>query len=449
MMMIAAAAAAAALLVAAPATLAFTTTTTTTTTIGGARRLVAPVKAVSIETMIEKAKSDRLAHLEAQALESLKIAGENFESAVFPNAMIVGDCVITHLLGKLGYLSSGEVKVMVVDTMHLFDSTMPFLEALEKKYEFKAEVFTPVGCETVEDFNKVYGKELWVANVEEYDRAAKVEPFQRGLKTLEADVMINGRRRDHGAERAYIDIAEVAPIGGGLAKLNPLAYWTLEDCFDYAKQEGIPLHPTVALGYPSQGDAKDTVPVPDPEGLSGVQGEAGSVKWVNGEWFGDKAVWLDYGCERRGRFVGLAGTGGKKKTECGIHVAGAERTWDRDLWSDEDTAVAALGSQDEAIALKNGDDPAVVVVYAPWCPFCQAMEAEYELLAKDLKDKGITVAKYRGDEDREFVSSEFNVEAFPTIDVVVPGKGLVKYDSEDREKDKLLAFFDDQVAAIA
>ena len=77
--------------------------------------------------------------------------------------------------------------------------------------------------------------------------------MQRGLKTLNTDVMINGRRRDHGAERAYIDIAEVAPIGGGLAKLNPLAYWTLEDCFDYAAANGVPLHPTVALGYPVAG----------------------------------------------------------------------------------------------------------------------------------------------------------------------------------------------------
>ena len=36
-----------------------------------------------------------------------------------------------------------------------------------------------------------------------------------------------------GAERAYIDLFENAPIGGGLAKSNPLAYWTFEDCFDY------------------------------------------------------------------------------------------------------------------------------------------------------------------------------------------------------------------------
>ena len=100
----------------------------------------------------------------------------------------------------------------------------------------------------------------------------------------------------------------------------------------------MPLHPTVALGYPSQGDAKDTVPVPDPDGLSGFKGAAGDVKWVDGEWTGDKSIWLDYGNERKGRFVGLVNKDGSTKTECGIHVAGAEKTFDRDLW-DADSKV--------------------------------------------------------------------------------------------------------------
>ena len=391
------------------------------------------LSAISTESMIEKAKADRLAHLEAQSLEALTLAAENYEKAVFPNAMIVGDCVITHLLGKLGYLESGKVKIMVVDTYHLFDSTMPFLESLEAKYKFKAEIFGPADCEDKDVYLKKFGDKLWVADVEQYDKVCKVEPFQRGLKTLETDVMINGRRRDHGAERAYIDIAEVAPIGGGLAKLNPLAYWTLEDCFDYAAANGVPLHPTVALGYPSQGDYKDTVPVPDPDGLSGFQGDAGSVKWVDGAWTGDKAIWLDYGNERKGRFVGLVNKDGSAKTECGIHVAGAEQTFDRDLW--ESGAVSNLETQESALALKDG----VVVVYAPWCQFCQAMEDDYATFADEMAKEGITVAKYRGDEDREFVTANFNTESFPTINLVKDGVAT-KYDSEARDVESLKKF---------
>lgn len=43
--------------------------------------------------------------------------------------------MITHLLGKLGYLKSGKVKVMVVDTLHLFPETMEFLKTMEEHYE--------------------------------------------------------------------------------------------------------------------------------------------------------------------------------------------------------------------------------------------------------------------------------------------------------------------------
>ena len=38
------------------------------------------------------------------------------------------------------------------------------------------------------------------------------------------------------------------------------------------------------------------------------------------------------------------------------------------------------------------------------------------------------MAKYRGDEDRDFVQSKFNTESFPTINVIKGGKAT-KYES--------------------
>jgi phosphoadenylyl-sulfate reductase (thioredoxin) len=406
---------------------------------------------MDISELIEDAKKQRIDHLEAQAISALEVAVDKFERVVFPNAMIVGDCIITHLLGKIGALETGKAKIMVVDTYHLFDDTMPYLASIEEKYKFTADVFGPVGLssprnlspENFAEFDKKYGANLWKEDIEQYDKVCKVEPFQRGLKTLNADIMINGRRRDHGAERAYIDIAEIAPIGGGLAKLNPLAYWTLEDCFDYAAMYDVPLHPSVERGYPSQGDAKDTVPVPDPDGLSGVTGEAGSVKWVKGEWTGDKAIWLDYGAERRGRFVNLVNKDGSKKTECGIHVAGAEKTFDRDLWDAADS-VTELASPDAVTELQKSGKEGIVVVYAPWCQFCQGMEDEYSKLAEA---SGLPTFKFRGDEEREFVSAEMNTESFPTINYLTADGKFVKYESEDRSVEAMTAFAKAPVAA--
>jgi len=385
------------------------------------------LKAFDMEASIQKTKDMRLEHLEEQAMFALKLAVENNDHPVFPNAMIAGDCVITHLLGRLGFLSTGQAKIMVVDTLHLFPETMEFLASIEKEYAFKAEVFMAEGCADRAEYDVKYGANLWREDIEQYDKVCKVEPFQRGLKTLETDCMINGRTRWQGFERAWIDLFENAPIGGGLAKVNPLAYWTLEDVFDYIAKYKIPAHPLHAKGYPSHGDAKDTIPIP----------EDGSVRFVDFKFEGDKAAWLDYASERKGRFVGLQNKDGSTKTECGIHVEGAEKTFDRDLYLSP--KVTALDTQEAALGLKSGGETSVMLVYAPWCQFCQAMEEDYETLAADLAEKGIVVAKYRGDEDREFVTSEFDVQSFPTINVFKGGK-MTKYTSEVRDAAAIASF---------
>ena len=99
------------------------------------------VKVFDQEAFIAESKEMRLKHLEEQAMFALKIAVENYGNAVFPNALIAGDVVITHLLHRMGYLESGKAKVMVVDTFHLFPETMEFLREIEEYYGFKAEVF--------------------------------------------------------------------------------------------------------------------------------------------------------------------------------------------------------------------------------------------------------------------------------------------------------------------
>ena len=97
------------------------------------------------EQFIAESKSMRLQHLEEQSMYALKIAVENYGNAVFPNALIAGDVVITDLLARMGYLKDGQAKVMVVDTFHLFPETLDFVKTLEKKYDFEAEIFCAEG----------------------------------------------------------------------------------------------------------------------------------------------------------------------------------------------------------------------------------------------------------------------------------------------------------------
>ncbi len=172
----------------------------------------------------------------------------------------------------------------------------------------------------------------------------------------------------------------------------------------------------ITLTY-SDSDAKDTIPIP----------EDGSTRFVNFKFEGDKTPWLDYASERKGRFVGLANKDGSTKTECGIHVAGAERTFDRDLWVDG--KVQNIASNEEALNIINAGNEAVVVVYAPWCQFCQAMEEEY---AKFAESATVPVYKFRGDEEREFVQEKLNTKSFPTVNFIKSDGSVVKYESEAR-----------------
>jgi len=302
-----------------------------------------------------------------------------------------------------------------------------------KKYDFKAHIsmavgITGEGAAAKAMYDKTYGADLWQTNIEEYDRLCKVEPFQRGLKDLGAEVIITGRTRWQGNERAWLDIYEAPRKEGGLGNCNPLAYWSLEDTFDYIAMNKLLHHPLHAKGYPSIGDAKDTVPIPND----------GSTYFKDFKFTGDKTEWLGYALERKGRFVGLKNKDGSTKTECGIHVAGAEKTWDRDLW-DKSATIKAIDSEDELMGIKDKEMGSLVVVYAPWCQFCQAMEGSFEEASKSEGMELFNFIKFRGDTRREFVQANLQTQSFPTIGFMKNGV-FQKYESEDRSVGALRRF---------
>eukprot|EP00271_Cylindrocystis_brebissonii_P011921 TRINITY_DN29944_c0_g1_i1.p1 TRINITY_DN29944_c0_g1~~TRINITY_DN29944_c0_g1_i1.p1 ORF type:complete len:351 (-),score=66.84 TRINITY_DN29944_c0_g1_i1:449-1420(-) len=251
-------------------------------------------KAAPVEEWNAAARTARLEHLESQALDTLRKTLDNFEHPTFPCALIAGDVVILDLLNKVGAYKNPKFKVVFIDTFHLFDETYAFLKQVEEKYGFKAEVFQAAGLANKEEYVEKHGSDLFIRDIDEYDKICKVEPFGRALKTLEVDAMINGRRRDHGAERAHLGVFEA----GTMVKVQPLAYWEFKDCFDYLEANNVEAHPLHAQGFPSIGDVMTTVPVP-------------------------REQWFEYAGERSGRFQGLTNKDGSTKTECGIHVGDA------------------------------------------------------------------------------------------------------------------------------
>ncbi|KAL0684181.1 hypothetical protein Bca4012_051029 [Brassica carinata] len=102
-----------------------------------------------------------------------------------------------------------------------------------------------------------------------------------------------------------------------------------------------------------------------------------------------------------------------------------------------------LQGVENLMKLENRKEPWIVVLYAPWCPFFQAMEASYAELADKLARSGVKVVKFIADGDqKEFAKQELQLGSFPTI-LVFPKNSSrpIKYPSEKRDVDSLTSFF--------
>ena len=263
--------------------------------------------------------SKTLDYLEQQALVLLKSMIQGKEHWVHVCTLSVGDCIILHLLSRLSDFSThknvcqdrGEktldseggsaasgmggrerpCRMLVVDSLHLQEETLPFLEVLRQHYAVNVHLVRPKGCETKLDFSRTFGESLHASAVHRYREVCWQEPLARGLRDLSAEILITARRRDQGGKHA-----QVLPVLGGtdtdlgLPSVNPLAHWTFEDCFDYAAKYKILLHPLLALGFPAPGDVHITACVP-PDG---------TVHFADFKFSGRKEAWLDYGCEHKG-----------------------------------------------------------------------------------------------------------------------------------------------------
>lgn len=239
------------------------------------------------DEVMNKAVEDRkLAFMEGELMLALKEAAATKSRPMFTTALIAGDAVILDALAKADLL--GKVPVVFVDTFTLFPESIAHLKEVENHYGFKSKIYNAVDCTDQDDYHNKYGKDYWMKDIDKYDMLCKVEPMNRALKEQDSDCWINGRRRDHGAERAAL------PVWEG-KKLNPLAFWSFEDCWSYLRKHSVPYHPLHDVGFSSLGDMHSTKKV-------------------------DHKIWFTYGGERSGRFQNLVNKDGSAKTECGIHT---------------------------------------------------------------------------------------------------------------------------------
>ncbi|HET9227896.1 MAG TPA: phosphoadenylyl-sulfate reductase [Thermoanaerobaculia bacterium] len=138
-----------------------------------------------------------------------------------------------------------DARVFALDTGVLFPETYEVWRAAEERYGTVIEAW----------------RGEWVEGLRASDPAhcchlRKVEPLGRALAPL--DAWITGLRREQWASRANIRKVEIDHEHGGLAKINPLADWTIEEVWDYIRHWDVPVHPLYEKGFTSIGCAPCT-----------------------------------------------------------------------------------------------------------------------------------------------------------------------------------------------
>ncbi|XP_022139911.1 5'-adenylylsulfate reductase 3, chloroplastic-like [Momordica charantia] len=330
-------------------------------------------------------------------------------------------------------LTGRPFRVFSLDTGRLNSETYKFFDEVERHYDIHIEYMFP---DAVEVQGLVRNKGLfsfYEDGHQECCRVRKVRPLRRALKGLRA--WITGQRKDQSpGTRSEVPIVQVDPVFegldggiGSLIKWNPVANVDGRDIWNFLRTMNVPVNSLHSRGYVSIGCEPCTRPV-----LPGQHEREGRWWWEDSK---AKECGLHKGNLKQEAVPQLNGNGNGA-----LHVSGTPTV--NDIFNSQNLVNLNRTGIENLARLGNRKEPWLVVLYAPWCQFCQAMEGSYVELAEKLAGSGVKVGKFRADgEQKEFAKRELQLGSFPTI-LFFPkhSSNPIKYPSEKRDVDSLMAF---------
>ncbi len=170
----------------------------------------------------------------------------------------VEDMVVLHEAARAAKDLGVTPRVFLLDTGRLHQETYDLLDRARNKYEFPMEVYAP-DTVAVESLVRTKGPNSFYQSVDnrrECCAIRKLGPLARALAGARA--WVTGLRREQGPTRADVHVVERDAANGGLVKLNPLAHWSAERVWAFARENRVPTHALHAQGYPSIGCAPCT-----------------------------------------------------------------------------------------------------------------------------------------------------------------------------------------------
>lgn len=171
-----------------------------------------------------------------------------YEQIVLASSLSIEDQVLTHMVLSI----EPKARVFFLDTGRHYQETYKLMKATMDKYQFKYEVYAPNHV-SLEAMISKYGPNLFYDSVELRKMCCyvrKVEPLNRVLSGV--DGWICGLRRGQSLERSSIRFFE-QDEQNNLIKINPLAFWSEDDVWNYVRKEDIPYNTLHLKGFPSIG----------------------------------------------------------------------------------------------------------------------------------------------------------------------------------------------------
>ncbi|KAI3718699.1 hypothetical protein L6452_19580 [Arctium lappa] len=329
---------------------------------------------------------------------------------------------------EYAHLTGRPFRVFSLDTGRLNPETYNFFDTVEKHYGIRIEYMFPDSVE-VQALVRTKGLfSFYEDGHQECCRVRKVRPLRRALKGLRA--WITGQRKDQSpGTRSEVPVVQVDPVfegmdggSGSLVKWNPVANVAGNDIWNFLRTMDVPVNSLHTHGYVSIGCEPCTRAV-----LPGQHEREG--RW----WWEDA----------KAKECGLHKGNIKEETVNGdgnseVHANGSGS----DIFNSNDIVSLSRPGMENLLKMEDRKDPWMVVLYAPWCQFCQAMEASYVEFAEKLAGSDMKVGKFRADGDEKaFAHQELHLGSFPTI-LFFPKHSSrpIKYPSEKRDVDSLMAF---------
>ncbi len=188
-----------------------------------------------------------------KAGERLRLLHEEFGTRVVATTSFgLQAAVMLHLI----HHHAPQMPVVFIDTGYLFPETYQYMHQLLEKWPVNLHSYLPQMSAAHQEAR--YGK-LWEQGKEgneQYALINKIEPMNRALQELGADVWISGLRRSQSSTRAHRPFAEQQKK---TLKVYPILDWADAQVAAYMTLNEIPRHP-LADQYVTMGDWHSTAP---------------------------------------------------------------------------------------------------------------------------------------------------------------------------------------------